>query len=59
MQPLQPIAAFLHLFCGILKKLQGKAVTHSEKFEWWIILVVDCVTILLVEIEQNGYTIHH
>ena len=28
-------------------KLQGKAVTHSEKLEWWIILMVDCVTILL------------
>ena len=24
-----------------------KAVTHGEKLEWWIILMVDCVTILL------------
>ena len=23
-----------------------KAVTHTEKLEWWIILMVDCVTIL-------------
>ena len=57
--PLQPIAAYLRLYWGILNKLQGNAVTHSEKLEWWIILMVDCVTILLVEIEQNGYTIHH
>ena len=34
-----------------------KVVTHSENIEWWIILMVDCVTILLVEKEQNGYTI--
>ena len=39
--------------CGSLQllqlknKLQGKAVTHSEKLEWWIISLVDCVTILL------------
>ena len=36
--------------CKLLQlknKLQGKAVTHSEKLEWWIILLVDCVTILL------------
>ena len=35
--------------CKILQlknKLQGKAVTHTEKLEWWIILMVDCVTIL-------------
>ena len=56
---LQPIATYLRLYRGILNKLQGKAVTHSEKIEWWIILMVDCVTILLVEIEQNVYTIHH
>ena len=57
--PLQPIAAYLCLYWDILNKLQGKAVAHSEKLEWWIILMVDCVTILLVEIEQNGYTIHN
>ena len=54
---MQTIAAYLHLHWGIPNKLQGKAVTHSEKIEWWIILMVDCVTILLVEKEQNGYTI--
>ena len=27
-------------------KLQGKAVTQSEKLEWWIILMVNCVAIL-------------
>ena len=35
--------------CKLLQlknKLQGKAVTHSEKLEWWIISMVDCVTIL-------------
>ena len=31
----------------LINKLQGKAVTHSEKLEWWIILMMDCVTILL------------
>ena len=31
----------------LINKLQGKAVTHSEKLEWWIILIVKCVTILL------------
>ena len=56
---LQPIAAYLCLYWGILNKLQGKVVTNSEKLEWWIILMVDCVTFLLVEIEQNGYTIHY
>ena len=62
---LQPITAYLRLYWGILNKQQGKAVTQSEKLEWWIILMVDCVTILEVEIEQNGYTqstikiIHH
>ena len=56
---LQPIEAYLCLYWGILNKLQGKVVTNSEKLEWWIILMVDCVTFLLVEIEQNGYTIHY
>ena len=31
----------------LINKLQGKVVTHSEKLEWWIISMVDCVTILL------------
>ena len=31
----------------LINKLQGKAVTHSEKLEWWNILMVECVTILL------------
>ena len=33
LKPLQTIAAW-------------KAATHYEKLEWWIILIVDCVTIL-------------
>ena len=36
--------------CKLLQlksKLQGKAVAQSEKLEWWIISMVDCVTILL------------
>ena len=40
------IAAYLRLYWGILNRLQGKVVTHSEKLEWWIILMVDCVIIL-------------
>ena len=35
------------VFIWALGKLQGKVVTHSEKLEWWIITMVDCVTILL------------
>ena len=45
--PLQTIAAYFRLHWVIINKLQGKAVTHGEKLEWWIILMVDCVTILL------------
>ena len=45
-------------FSIVIVKPYVKAVTHSEKLEWWIILMVDCVTILH-SIEQNGYTIHH
>ena len=37
----------LQLMLVCINKLQGKAVTHGEKLEWWIILMVDCVTILL------------
>ena len=33
-------------FSIIILKPYVKAVTHSEKIEWWIILMVDCVTIL-------------
>ena len=44
---LQTIAAYFRLNWVIINKLQGKAVTHGEKLEWWIILMVDCVTILL------------
>ena len=36
--------------CKLLQlenKLQGKVVTHFKKLEWWIILMVDCVAILL------------
>ena len=33
-------------FSIIMVKPYVKAVTHSEKLEWWIILMVDCVTIL-------------
>ena len=45
--PLQTVAAYFRLHWVIINKLQGKAVTHAEKLEWWIILMVDCVTILL------------
>ena len=44
---MQTIAAYLRFHLGRLDKLQGKVMTHSEKLEWWIILMVDCVTILL------------
>ena len=44
---LQTIAAYFRSNWVIINKLQGKAVTHGEKLEWWIILMVDCVTILL------------
>ena len=43
-QPLQTIAAYLRFNLGRLDKLQGQVMTHSEKVEWWIILMVDCVT---------------
>ena len=42
---LQIIAAYLHFHLGRLDKLQGKVMTHSEKVEWWIILMVDCVIV--------------
>ena len=45
--PLQTVGAYFRLNWVIINKLQGKAVTHGEKLEWWIILMVDCVTILL------------
>ena len=44
-EALQTIAAYLHFNSGRLDKLQGKVMTHSEKVEWWIILMVDCVTL--------------
>ena len=44
---MQTIAAYFRFNWVIINKLQGKAVTHGEKLEWWIILMVDCVTILL------------
>ena len=34
-------------FSIIIVKPYVKAVTHGEKLEWWIILMVDCVTIFL------------
>ena len=40
--PLQTIAAYLCFHLGRLDKLQGKVMT--QKLEWWIILMVDCVT---------------
>ena len=46
-EALQTIAAYLHFNSGRLDKLQGKVMTHSEKVEWWIILMVDCVTLFL------------
>ena len=33
-------------FSIIIVKPYIKVVTHSEKLEWWIISMVDCVTIL-------------
>ena len=39
---LQTIAAYLRFHLGSLDKLQGKVMT--QKLEWWIILMVDCVT---------------
>ena len=57
---MQRIAAYFRLYWDLLNKLQGKGVTQSEKLDQWlIILMVDFVTILLVEIKQNGYTIYH
>ena len=47
-QPLQTIAAYLRFNLGRLDKLQRKVMTHSEKLEWWIILMVDCVTHFLL-----------
>ena len=41
-QPLQTISAYLHFHLCRLDKLQGKVMT--QKFEWWIIFMVDCVT---------------
>ena len=41
-RPLQTIAAYLRFHLGRLDKLQGKVMT--QKLEWWIILMVDCVT---------------
>ena len=41
---LQTIAAYLR-FLGRLGKLQGKVVTHSQGFEWWRILTVECVAV--------------
>ena len=32
-------------FSIIIVKPYVQAVTHSEKLEWWTILMVDCVTI--------------
>ena len=43
MYPLQTIAAYLRFHLGRLDKLQGKVMT--QKLEWWIILLVDCVTL--------------
>ena len=34
-------------FSIIILKPYVKSVTHSEKLEWWNILMVECVTILL------------
>ena len=34
-------------FSIIILKPYVKAVTHSEKLEWWNIVMVECVTILL------------
>ena len=39
---MQTIAAYLRFHLGRLDKLQGKVMT--QKLEWWIILMVDCVT---------------
>ena len=47
LKALQTVAAYFRLHWVIINKLQGKEVTHGEKLEWWIILMVDCVTILL------------
>ena len=33
-------------FSIIILKPYVKSVTHSEKLEWWNILMVECVTIL-------------
>ena len=44
LRTLQTIAASLCFHLGRLDKLQGQVMTHSEKVEWWIILMVDCVT---------------
>ena len=49
------IAELSPAHCKLLQlenKLQGKAVTHSEKLEWGIILMVDCVAILLYTIKK-------
>ena len=44
-EPLQTIAAYLRFHWVLLNKLQGKAATPTEKLEWWIILMVDCVSL--------------
>ena len=40
------IVAYHRFDWVILNKLQGKVVTPTEKLEWWIILIVNYVTIL-------------
>ena len=44
--PLQTIAAYLRVHFGGIDKLQGKVVTHFCEVEWWITLIVECVTLI-------------
>ena len=46
--PLQTIPAYLCFYLGMLDKRKENVMIHSEKLEWWIILMVNCVTTLII-----------
>ena len=41
-------AYFFFSLCMVLSKLQGKVVAHSRELVWWSFLMVECVTILVI-----------
>ena len=53
--PLQNIAAYLCFHLGKLDKLQGKVMT--QKVEWQINLMVDCVTHILLYSPPLHFTV--